>query len=469
MATAQASVTRDIDLLRRLERLPFSWMQGRLLIMGGLGYTFDASSNAIVAFILPTATTLFKLTNAQTGLLGSSVLIGYLVGALFAGILGDQIGRKRIMMHALALYCSASLLAACSMNWGFLFWTRVVAGIGTGAEAAIVAPFLSEFIQGRYRGRYVGSLAGFFSFGFVFAAIIGYLIVPANYLGWRIVQVITAVPIIMLLWWRRALPESPRWLLQKHRYAEAEQVVSRLEKDVERSTGHALPPTSSIVLRSATSTADGSWISNLRMLWSRPLRRHSVMLWVLWVAITFSFYGFFTWIPSLLVRQGLTVTRSFRYSIMIYLAQIPGYYSAAFLCEKLDRKWTMIAYMFGGALSALLMANSRDHITIILFGCFLSFFMNGTYAVIYAYTPELYPTAIRATGMGVASAVGRVGGILAPIIIGVTFAKIGFGGVFSLTTLILLIGTITVAFLGTHTSGKALEEIGLQEMSSQIE
>ena len=185
----------ELDTLRRLERWPMTWVQTRLLLMGGLGYTFDASSAAIVAFILPPVSTVFGLTNAETGVLGSSVLIGYLVGAFFAGTMGDLIGRKQVMMYALAVYCLASLVAAFSPSWTFLFWSRVVAGIGTGAESAIVAPFLAEFVQSRYRGRYVGSLAGFFSFGFVFAALLGYFIVPAYAEGWRIVQVITALPL----------------------------------------------------------------------------------------------------------------------------------------------------------------------------------------------------------------------------------------------------------------------------------
>src|SRR5438093_842373 len=134
-----------------------------------------------------------------------------------------------------------------------------------------------------------------------------------------------------------------------------------------------------------------------------------------------------------LVKQGMTITKSFGYSIVIYLAQIPGYHSAAFVSEKLDRKWTIVAYMLLGGMSAYLMSNARSDAAITLAGFSLSFFMNGTYAGIYAYTPELYPTSFRTTGMGVASAFGRIGGLSAPIVIGHTFSRIGFGGVFVIT------------------------------------
>ena len=187
--------------------------------------------------------------------------------------------------------------------------------------------------------------------------------------------------------------------------------------------------------------------------------RSTTTLWALWISITFSYYGFFTWIPTLLVKRGLTVTKSFEYSIVIYIAQIPGYFSAALLSEKLDRKWTIILYMLGGGAAAFLMANAREPKLITAFGFWLSFFMNGTYAGIYAYTPEVYPTAFRATGMGVASAFGRVGGILAPIVIGLTFARIGFAGVFVITTVVLVLGALIVGIMGIRTAGRTLEEI----------
>jgi MFS transporter, putative metabolite:H+ symporter len=419
-----------VNVLQRLERLPMSRPQWRLLFQGGLGYTFDGMDGALVAFILPSATAVFALSSGQTGLLGSSVLIGYLFGALSAGILGDLIGRKNVMMYALGIYAIASLVAALSPSWQFLFWSRVVAGFGTGAESAIIAPFLAEFVAGRFRGRFIGSLAGFFSFGFVLAALLGYLIVPSLDAGWRWVQVISALPILMILWWRRSVPESPRWLLQQGRDEEAEEIVSRFEDEIERTTGEPLPPVEGVEVSPARSAPAGSVFANLASLWRGPLARITVSTWGIWFAITFSYYGFFTWIPSLLVDQGYSIADSFAFSIAIYLAQIPGYYSAAFIGEYLDRKWTIGLYLTGGAIAALLMSTAAGPTTIISYGILLSFFINGTYAAVYSYTPEVYPTAVRSTGMGAASAFGRVGGILVPIAIGLAYGSIGFGGVF---------------------------------------
>jgi MFS transporter, putative metabolite:H+ symporter len=453
-----------MEILQRLERLPLTRVQIGLLFAGGLGYTFDAMDGAVIAFILPAVTALWGLSSGQTGLLGSSLLIGYLFGAFLAGTLGDLIGRKRIMMYALAIYCTATLIAAASPSWEFLFVMRVLAGFGTGAESAIIAPFLAEFIPSKVRGVLVGSLAGFFSFGYVGAALLGRFIVPTSDNGWRIVQVITALPILLLLWWRRSIPESPRWLIERGRADEAEQVVASLEQRVARHVSGPLPPPDSVPLPAVPARTGGSFGRNLAALWGRTMARTTAMVWILWFAITFAYYGFFTWIPSLLVRLGFNITQSFDYSLIIYVAQIPGYYSAAFISEKIDRKWTITTYLVGGAISALLLANARDGTLITATGALLSFFMNGTYAGLYSYTPEVYPTAFRATGMGVASAVGRIGGIAAPLIIGFTFGAIGFGGVFTLTTAVLAAAALAVVVVGVSTAGKTLEQITAEEL-----
>jgi putative MFS transporter len=454
----------ELRILKRLERLPFGGPQIHLLLMGGLGYTFDGMDGALIAFIMTPVMLVWGLTNAQTGFLGSAGMCGYLFGAFTAGALGDQIGRRKVMMYALFLYAVATLFAAFAPNWPFLFWSRVVAGVGVGAESAIVAPFLSEFVQKKIRGRFIASLSGFFSFGFFFAAMLGYFVVRGSANGWRIAQVITAIPIVMLLWWRRCLPESPRWLMQHGRSEEAEQVVEKMEQSFIKK-GRTLAPYESVDMPAAGAGQAGTFLQNLASLWGPGVARTTIMLWILWFSITFAYYGFLTWIPTLLVKQGMTITKSFGYSIIIYLAKIPGYYGAAYICEKLDRKWTIVGSMVLCAISAYLMSGARTAFAVTLFGFCVSLFINGVSAAMYAFTPELYPTSIRTTGMGVASSFGRIGGLAAPLIIGFTYAQIGFAGVFLTTTVVMLVGAFAVAVLGEKTAGKSLEQITLAEVS----
>ncbi|WP_330555590.1 MFS transporter [Burkholderia multivorans] len=349
-------------------------------------------------------------------------------------------------------------------DWHTFALLRAIAGIGMGAEGAIIAPFLVEFVSNRYRGAFTGALAGFFSFGFVAAALIGYFVIPLNPEGWRIALIIVSVPVVVLLWWRRSLHESPRWLETRGRHAEAEAVVTAIEQEIERS-GVTLPPAQASTANTAINEP-GSFFGNLKLLWKPPLARTTLMTWCLWLSVTFCSYAFFVWIPGLLVQHGMTITKSFSVSIAIYLAQIPGYYSSAYFCEKLGRKTTIVSYMVLACASGIWLASAGSDTSIVLASIAMSFAMNGVNAGEYAYTPEVFPTHLRATGMGTASAFGRLGAICSPMLVGYIYPLWGFAGVFGMTTTILLIGALAVIFLGVSTTGKTLEEITEAEYGS---
>ncbi|TDD90910.1 MFS transporter [Saccharopolyspora karakumensis] len=457
-----------MSLLARLDRLPLSRPHYLLLLLGGLGYTFDGMDSAVVAFLLPSVQDEWGLTNAQLGLIGSATPFGFLFGATCAGLLGDRIGRRKVMMWALAVYALFSVIGALSPNYEIFLGARVLAGFGAGAESAIIAPFLSEFVPAARRGWFVGALAGFFSFGFVAAALLGRFVVQPVPEGWRWAQIITALPIVMLLWWRRSLPESPRYLLANGRTAEAEKVVVDLEEKVRAATRAPLPPIPEAVVEKPAEARKVGLVSALKYLWSGSMARRTAITWLIWFVITFSYYGFFTWIPTLLVQQGITVTKSFEFSIIIYLAQVPGYFSAAWLGERLDRKNTIALYLAGAAVSAFWMSQMTDPVLITTSAAVLSFFLNGTYAAVYSYTPEVFPTWIRASGTGLSSAFGRVGSILAPSVIGLSAASLGFAGVFGLTTAVLAVGVVCTLLFGLSTAGRSLEDLTETEETKAV-
>lgn len=448
-----------MSLPARLDRLPLSRPHYLLLLLGGLGYTFDGMDGAVVSFLLPSLQGEWGLTNAQLGVIGSATPFGFLFGATCAGLLGDRIGRRKVMMWALAVYAVFSVVGAMAPNYGIFLGARVFAGFGAGAESAIIAPFLAEFVPATRRGWFVGALAGFFSFGFVAAALLGRFVVEPLPDGWRWAQVITALPIVMLLWWRRSLPESPRYLLASGKTSDAERIVADLERKVQAAIRTPLPPVSEAAVEKPGETRKIGLFSALKYLWSGQMARRTAITWLIWFVITFSYYGFFTWIPTLLVKQGITVTKSFEFSIIIYLAQVPGYFSAAWLGEFLDRKNTIALYLAGAATSAYWMSQMTDPVLITTSAAVLSFFLNGTYAAVYSYTPEVFPTWIRASGTGLSSAFGRVGSIIAPSVIGLSAASLGFAGVFGMTTAVLAVGVVCVLVFGLSTAGRSLEDL----------
>ena len=446
------------NLLDRLERIPVGRPHRRLQFQGGLGYVFDRMDSGVVAFLLPVVAGLWSLSSGQVGLLGSSTYFGYFFGALVAGQVADRFGRKIVMLGALGVYCFFTLIAATSVHWIEFFFVRALAGFGTGAESAIIAPFLAEFVPSDKRGRYVGIISGFFSFGFVAAALLGKFIVPLPG-GWRWVQVITAVPIVIILLWRRSIPESPRYLIRMGRLDEAAAVVTRLESE------SGVPPA-----QGSAGTTGGSQdrvlvdrrlsiTASLAELFRQGRSRRTVVAWIVWLTQTFAYYGFITWIPALLVDRGLNISKSFTFTLVIYIMMVPGYFTAAYLNDIVDRKWVIAGYSIGGGLSALGMALADNNTEVLIAGMALSLFLNGVYAGLYSYTPEIFPTRIRATGVATTSAIARLGAIAAPIVIGSAYGGLGFDGVFALMVIVLALGIAAILIFGISTAGRSLEDI----------
>ena len=443
-------------LLGRLERLDVGPPHRTLRRQLGFGYAFDAMDTATISLILPAVTVVWGLSSGSAGLLGSSVLMGFVVGALVSGALGDAIGRRRVMLYALTLFCLGSLLGAASPSFAFLFASRVVTGIGCGAEAAIISVYASEFVAARHRGRYVAGIVTFFAYGYILAALLGRFLVPLDG-GWRWIQVAGAAPVLLLLWWRRGLPESPRYLLSRGRVREAEDVVAGFE----RKCGQVPPAPSGVDTRPAARGRPGvrGALHRFAGLFAPGLGRVTGTTFFLWFVGFFAYFGFFTWIPSLLVAQGYPVTQSFTFTIFIYAAQLPGYYLAARLFDHVDQKFATIGFLVAGALAALWLARAGSTATILGSAILMSFCMTGVMGGIYTYTPQVFPTRVRSSGAGASAAVGRLGAILAPIIIGFAFPVIGFGGVFALLMTMLGIGAVGLAVFGMTTRNRTLEEL----------
>ena len=182
------------------------------------------------------------------------------------------------------------------------------------------------------------------------------------------------------------------------------------------------------------------------------------MLWIVWFTVVFSYYGMFLWLPSVMVMKGFDMIHSFKYVLIMTLAQLPGYFTAAWLIEKAGRKFVLATYLTGTAVSALLFGNAESLTMLLVFGAFLSFFNLGAWGALYAYSPEQYPTIIRGTGTGMAASFGRIGGVLGPLLVGsMLTAGIGVNVIFAIFCVSILIGALAVAFLGTETKQLELE------------
>jgi putative MFS transporter len=418
-----------------------------------MGWLFDAMDVGIIIFVLAALASSWNLTAPEIGLAASSGMAGMFVGAAASGWAADSFGRKRVFQWTLLIFTIFSFLCAASWNLTSLIIFRFFVGLGLGGELPVVSSLMSEFVPGKRRGRFIVLLESFWAYGWLAAAIVAFLVIPTY--GWRIAFVIAGVPAFYVWVIRWGLPESPRWYQSKGRQKEAEAVVAGLEEEVSRRIKGPLPEVAPMppVQEAA---AKGS---SFKELWSRPYIRRTVMLWILWFCLVFGYYGIFIWLPTLLVKAGFTMIRSFSYVLIITLAQIPGYFSAALLVDKVGRKWIISIFLLLSAVAALFYGRAEVPAQILFWGSIMSFFNLGAWGAVYTYTPELYPTRARASGAGSAAAFGRLGGIIAPTLVGLLLASIGTSGVLAMNAAMLAVAAIAVGVLGIETKGKTLEEI----------
>ncbi|GGU27474.1 MFS transporter [Nocardioides albus] len=446
------------ELLTRLDRLKPGRPHRKLMFMGGLGYTFDSFDGALMGYALATLIVIWQIPAGTGGWLLSCIFIGYLVGALLSGILADRIGRKKLLVTALLIFCACSVMMGTAQTVTELFIWRTLAGIGIGAETTLIAPYISEFLPAKYRGRFVARTVGFLSFGYVLAGVVAPLLISPNpEAGWRIAAFICALPVLLLLWWRRSMPESPRFLLAKGRTAEAEAIVTEIERDSEIDPDAS--PATGTERAAGTPTTSVGVGAQLGALFAGPMLRTTLILWTLWFILTGVNYGFSAWMPALLVAaKGFTITKSLWFAAATAISQVPGYYIAAWLIDKMERKWLIAVYATGATCSALTVALTDSQVVLLVGVCFLAAFVNGSAAVYYTYTAELYPTAIRATGMGAASAIGRLGAISAPVAIGYLYEGLGFTNVLLILVACLACAVFIVVVFGEKTAGRVLQE-----------
>ncbi|PGV49547.1 MFS transporter [Bacillus sp. AFS037270] len=390
----------------------------RLLGIAGMGWMFDAMDVGMLSFIIAALKVEWDLTPGQMGWIGSVNSIGMAVGALIFGLMADRIGRKNVFIITLLLFSVGSGASALTTSLAAFLVLRFFIGAGLGGELPVASTLVSESVSAENRGRIVVLLESFWAGGWLVASVISYFIIPR--FGWQIALIISAIPALYALYLRIGLPDSPRFTAVKEK-----QKTSMLE--------------------------------NLKKLFSKEYGRQTAMLWIVWFCVVFSYYGMFLWLPSVMVMKGFSLIKSFQYVLIMTIAQLPGYFTAAWFIEKLGRKFVLVVYLIGTAVSAYLFGTADTTAMLMTAGILLSFFNLGAWGGLYAYSPEQYPTIIRGTGTGFAAAVGRIGGVLGPLLVGNLVAqKVSISTIFMIFCISILIGAFAVFILGKETKNKEL-------------
>jgi putative MFS transporter len=458
---APANALDAASLLGRLESLPFSRWHLRARLIVGSATFFDAFDALSLAFVLPVLVRLWHITPAEIGWLIAIGYLGQFVGALVFGSLAERYGRIPSVAGATAVMSLMSIACALAGNFGTLLTLRLIQGIGVGGEMPVAATYINELSKAQGRGRFFLLYELIFPVGLMMTGQIGAVLVPA--LGWEIMFFIGGIPGLLVTALLLRLPESPRWLVAKGRVADAERVIRQIETGDSRFVvrgGSRFARSPAAEPRTANSEA-GVLRSRASELLAGPLRGRTVVVWVLWAAAYFITNGLNNWMPTLYSSvYHLSLGEALRAGTFNNIAQVAILVVCAFAIDAVGRRrWTVLGFIVGGALLAMLGTFAAHSVTAVIALVTVSYGIVGSVnAVLYLYTPEIYPTRIRALGTGAATCWLRLASAAGPVFVGYLVAAQGTAAVFLMFAAAGIIGA-AAALAMLETRNKRLEDL----------
>ena len=376
----------------------------KLLMVIGTAWLFDAADVALLSFIMPLLKKEMLLTDGQVGLVSSITTVGMIIGAILFGYLADKFGKKNIIIITLLLFSISNLALALTQNLPQFLLVRFITGIGLGGELPVATTIIADSFSGHRRSKMLILVDSFWAIGWILASLLAFLFMPVY--GWRPTVIITSVMALYTLVIRRHLPDQ-----------------TNIKND-------------KLNLKVA-----------FGQIWSKDFRRATICLSILWFIIMFTYYGMFLWLPSVLIKRGFSVVHSFKYTLLMSFAQLPGYFWAAYLMGKLSRKKVLAIYLTGTIIGAFMFATAQSEFLVVFSSCILSFFTLGAWGIMIALTPTQYPLEIRGVGIGFTQSIGRIGATIGPYLIGFSLGLgINVSTVFSYFVVGLVIGIIVLVF-----------------------
>jgi putative MFS transporter len=434
----------------------------KLVVLLSLGFFFELYDLLYSGYVAPGLVRSGILTTTTAGLFGMNgvaafiafLFAGLFVGTICCGFLADRFGRRAIFTYSLLFYSAANLTMAFQVTaTGLNFW-RFMAGLGIGVELVTIGTYISELVPKHIRGRAFAceQAVGFMAVPVV--AFLSYLLVPDKFFGldgWRWVVIIGAHGALFVWFIRRALPESPRWLAQKGRLAEADRVMSKLEESVTRESPLPLP--------AVTDPGPVSTGQTFLDMWRAPYGKRASMMIIFNVCQTVGFYGFANWVPTLLVKQGITLTTSLLYSSIIAISAPIGPLIGLLIADKFERKSVIVATAAAIVVCGLAFSQVSSGMLLIAMGVGLTLASNIMSYSFHAYQTELFPTTIRSTAVGFVYSWSRFSAIFTSFVIAAVLKNFGTKGVFAFIAAAMLIVMAVIGWMGPRTRNLTLEEI----------
>jgi MFS transporter, putative metabolite:H+ symporter len=439
----------------RLDRLPTSKWHYQIFWLIGLGLFVDGFDNYIGGLTLAALVKSGWSNNWWNAMFNSCTMAGLFVGSLFAGFSGDRFGRKFAYQINLLIFGIASIVAALSTSMLMLTVLRFIIGIGLGAEIVVGFATFAEFVPANTRGKWSSTLSLVGNMAPPITTMVGYLVMPL--FGWRAMFIIVGVAALILWVVRHSLPESPRWHESRGNLQKADEVLTKVEHDIEKQQGIKLPPVT-------TTTAIDTVVVKMPFthLFKGHLLKTTILAISVLIAMNTAIYSIVNWIPTIFVQSGITVQKTLGLTSLMFCGAPLGVFLTSRFIDHFPRKTTAIILLLSLAVLAYVYSLQRSETMIVVFGFFMTvvLFMYVCFASA-VYVPELWPTAIRLRGSGFCNSIGRLFTVFTPF--GVAWILTNFGSVAVFATIAgVLVGVaVIVAFLGIETRAKSIEEIGL--------
>ena len=420
--------------------------QRRLMGIFGLVWAADAMQVVAVGFAAPSIAASFGVEMRTALQSGTLFFLGMFLGAALFGRLADRIGRRNVLMVTVACDAVFGIASVFAPGFGWLLALRFLTGMAVGGTLPVDYAMMAEFLPPKNRGRWLVWLEGFWALGTLVVALTAWIAATfAVAAPWKLIYLVAALPACLGIFLRLWVPESPMYLLHRGREPEARAILDRIRT---ANGAPALASQARLVLPPAAPVPAGG-------IFSAGLARTTLAVLAVWFLVSLSYYGVFVWLPGKLATEGFGFVRGYGFLVILALAQLPGYALAAWGVEAWGRQRTLRIFLVLSALGCLLLVTATTGGVVAGALMLMSFALLGTWGALYALTPEVYPTTLRATGMGTAGALARLGGLAAPSLMAVLATR-DFNAMIGLFAALLVLAAVLSFGIGRETRGASI-------------
>ncbi|QET04758.1 MFS transporter [Cupriavidus pauculus] len=443
-SASRPSASGSVSLETGIRAAGVGKFQYRLFVIFGLVWLADAMQVLSIGFSAPSIAKTFGITVPQALQTGTFFFVGMLIGAFVFGRLADRIGRRPVLMMAVVIDALCGVASAFVPEFTWLLVLRFLTGVGVGGTLPVDYTMMAEFLPSDRRGRWLVLLESFWAIGTICLALLALAALSYGDQAWRVIFLVTGVPALIGVVLRFYIPESPMFLNRSGRSDEARKVLERVARV--NGSKHEIPPLQS----------ERAEPKSVFALFSGSFRRRSLALLVAWALISIAYYGVFVYLPIKLSAEGFAFMRGQVFLVLLAIVQLPGFALSAYGVERWGRKPTLIGFLVLSAAGCMLYSLGTSPAVVIGSTLLMSFSLLGTWGALYAFTPEVYPTDLRATGMGTAGAVARFGGLFAPAIIAPVMAT-HFTLALAMISTMLLVGAFAIGAVNVESKDRALD------------